>query len=90
MTTWLASDAETRFKELLAACLEQGPQVVIREGAETAVLVSFEEWRRLSGPSQVTLNSLSPSEASRAEGFALGRGRRRRYASEPSEDGTDP
>ena len=35
-----------RFSEFLAACIKDGPQVVTKRGAETAVLVPVDEWRR--------------------------------------------
>lgn len=53
MTKWQLQDAKARFSELIEDSLERGPQVVTRRGIETAVVVSFEEWRRLnerSGP----------------------------------------
>ena len=39
MNTWPVQDAKARFSELLDACVSEGPQVVTRRGAETAVLI---------------------------------------------------
>ena len=39
MHAWPVQDAKARFSELLDACVAEGPQVVTRRGAETAVLV---------------------------------------------------
>ena len=47
MSTWQVQDAKARFSELLDAALEKGPQIVTRRGAEAAVLVPIEQWRRL-------------------------------------------
>jgi antitoxin Phd len=44
---WPVFDAKARFSELLDATLKEGPQIVTRRGKETAVLVPFEEWKRL-------------------------------------------
>ena len=47
MNTWPVQDAKARFSELLTACLTDGPQMVTKRGAETAVLVPLREWRLL-------------------------------------------
>jgi prevent-host-death family protein len=44
---WPVQDAKARFSEFLEASLNDGPQIVTRRGVEAAVLVPFEEWRRL-------------------------------------------
>jgi antitoxin Phd len=38
-SSWAVHDATARFSELMDACLEDGPQMVTRLGAEAAVLV---------------------------------------------------
>lgn len=43
---WQVQDAEARFSELLATSLAEGPQIVIKRGVETAVLVPIEHWCR--------------------------------------------
>jgi antitoxin Phd len=45
---WQVQDAKARFSEFLNQTLNEGPQVVTRRGVETAVLVSIQEWRRLT------------------------------------------
>ena len=47
VTKWQLQDAKARFSELIDDTLEKGPQIVTRRGIDTAVVVSFEEWRRL-------------------------------------------
>jgi antitoxin Phd len=48
MTKWQLQDAKARFSELIEDTLARGPQVVTRRGIDTAVVVSFDEWRRLN------------------------------------------
>jgi antitoxin Phd len=48
MQTWPVQDAKARFSEMLDACTASGPQLVTKRGAEAAVLVPVEEWRRLN------------------------------------------
>lgn len=64
---WPVQDAKARFSELLEASLNEGPQIVTRRGVETAVLVPFEEWRRLQGSARPTLKELLLAEMPRAE-----------------------
>lgn len=55
---WSVQDAKARFSELLDTCLAQGPQVVTKRGAEAAVLVPVDEWRRIEGAARPTLKEL--------------------------------
>ena len=48
--TWQVQEAKARFSELLERTAVEGPQVVTRRGVETAVVVPFEQWRRLQRP----------------------------------------
>jgi prevent-host-death family protein len=54
---WQVQDAKARFSEFLDASLREGPQVVIRYGVETAVLVPIEEWRRLKHAARLLSSS---------------------------------
>lgn len=58
MNTWAVQDAKARFSELLAMCIQQGPQMVTYRGEEAAILVPLEEWRRLQASSRPTLKEL--------------------------------
>jgi len=75
--TWPVQDAKARFSELLETCLKQGPQVVTKRGAEAAVLVSIEEWRRLKEQSRPTLKELLLSDEARFDFDLPDRGRLR-------------
>lgn len=46
--TWNAQDARAHFSEVLDAALAGCPQHVTRGGRDTVVVISTEEWRRLS------------------------------------------
>ena len=47
--TWQVQEAKQRFSELVQRVLDEGPQVVTRRGEEVAVVVSAEEYQRLTG-----------------------------------------
>ena len=81
MPSWPVQDAKARFSELLATCIEQGPQVVTRRGEEAAVLVPMAEWRRLQGTARPTLKELLLAPSPRGELELPARGRLRRRAS---------
>jgi prevent-host-death family protein len=66
MKTWSARDAKARFSQLLAACLQEGPQVVTWRGAEVAVLVPIAEWNPHPRAIKPTLKELLLSDVGRA------------------------
>jgi antitoxin Phd len=67
MTIWPVQDAKARFSEFLETCLRDGPQVVTKRGAEAAVLVPVDQWRRLQQSSRPTLKDLLLSENPRMD-----------------------
>jgi prevent-host-death family protein len=67
MKTWPVQDAKARFSEFLEACIVEGPQMVSKRGAETAVLVPVEEWRRLQAAARPSLKQLLLSDAGRTD-----------------------
>jgi prevent-host-death family protein len=78
MQTWAVQDAKARFSEFLDACLANGPQVVTRRGAEAAVLVPVEVWRRLQAAAKPSLKDLLLSDTGRGELVLPARGQARR------------
>lgn len=78
MQAWPVQDAKARFSEFLETCLTDGPQMVTRRGAEAAVLVSAEEWRRLQAVARPSLKELLLSNQGRTETLVPARGRARR------------
>jgi len=59
---WPVQDAKARFSELLENCVTQGPQMVSKRGAVTAVLVPIGDWRRLTAQKRPTLKELLLSD----------------------------
>jgi prevent-host-death family protein len=67
MTKWQLQDAKARFSQLIDDTLEKGPQIVTRRGIDTAVVVSFEEWRRLKDEERLTWKDVLLGEGPRFE-----------------------
>jgi prevent-host-death family protein len=78
MHTWPVQDAKARFSEFLDACLVEGPQMVTRRGAEAAVLVPVQEWRRLQSAARLSLKQLLLSNQARSELIVPARGSAKR------------
>lgn len=78
MQTWPVQDAKARFSEFLETCMAEGPQMVTRRGAEAAVLVPVDEWRRLQAAARPSLKQLLLSNEARAELLIPPRGGARR------------
>lgn len=83
MQTWPVQDAKARFSEFLDACLAEGPQMVTRRGAEAAVLVPVQEWRRLQSAARPSLKQLLLSDQARSELVVRARGQAKRRNVEP-------
>jgi prevent-host-death family protein len=47
--SWMAQDAKARFSEVMRRAREVGPQHVTVHGREEAVVISAEDYRKLSG-----------------------------------------
>jgi antitoxin Phd len=78
MHAWPVQDAKARFSELLNACVSEGPQVVTRRGAETAVLVPIAEWKRLNRAAPPSLKALLLSDEARGLLIVPPRGKAKR------------
>jgi antitoxin Phd len=81
MHIWPVQDAKARFSEFLDACVNEGPQVVTRRGAETAVLVPINEWRRLQAAARPSLKQLLLDDSTRTDMRVPARGKARRRQS---------
>ena len=46
---WQMQEAKQRLSELVRRALDEGPQVVTRRGEEVVVVLSADEYRRLTG-----------------------------------------
>ncbi len=50
MQTWQLQEAKNRLSEVVDKALHQGPQLITRRGAETAIVLSMEDYRKLRQP----------------------------------------
>ena len=55
---WQVQEAKAKFSELLETSREEGPQVVTKRGVKAAVLVSIEEWERMTQSARSGLKEL--------------------------------
>jgi len=78
MKVWSVQDAKARFSEFLETCLKEGPQVVSKRGAEAAVLVPAQEWRRLQQSTRPSLKELLLAPEPKTDLNIPARGRFRR------------
>lgn len=44
---WQLQDAKNRLSEVVEQAISRGPQVITKRGVETAVVLSYAEYRRL-------------------------------------------
>ncbi len=44
---WQLQEAKNKFSEVVQAALTRGPQVITRRGAKTAIVLSYDDYRRL-------------------------------------------
>ncbi len=58
MAFWQVQDAKARFSKFLDDAIKKGPQIVTRRGTKAAVLVPYEEWRRLQDAARPGLKEL--------------------------------
>lgn len=49
MTTWKLEDAKNRFSEVFRRALAHEPQLVTRRGKDAVVVLSAEDYERLTG-----------------------------------------
>ncbi|MCS7061989.1 MAG: type II toxin-antitoxin system Phd/YefM family antitoxin [Anaerolineae bacterium] len=45
--TWQLQEAKNKFSEVVEAALTEGPQVITRRGMETAIVLSYADYRKL-------------------------------------------
>lgn len=67
MKVWPVQDAKARFSEFLDACVTEGPQLVTKRGAEQAVLVPIEQWRRMTKAEAPSLKDLLLADFARGD-----------------------
>lgn len=45
---WAVADAKARFSEMIDRAISEGPQTITRKGRKAVVVVSTEEWERIT------------------------------------------
>jgi antitoxin Phd len=78
MQTWAVQDAKAKFSEFLDACISEGPQMVTKRGAQAAVLVPMDEWKRLQALARPSIKQLLLSDAGRTDSLVPARAPARR------------
>lgn len=77
---WPVQDAKARFSELLETALAEGPQIVTKRGVDAAVLLPFDEWRKLEEQTRPDLKELLLAHEARTDYLVTPRGKRPRRA----------
>lgn len=44
---WQLQEAKSKFSEVVDQALQNGPQLITRRGKETAIVLAYEEYRKL-------------------------------------------
>jgi antitoxin Phd len=50
--TWQLQEAKNKFSEVVEEALKHGPQVITKRGVETAIVLSYAEYRKLQRAQQ--------------------------------------
>lgn len=58
MTTWKVQDAKSRLSEVMDKAQSEGPQIITKHGTERSVVISIEEFRRLTEPKKSFIEHL--------------------------------
>lgn len=45
--TWQLQEAKNKFSEVVEGAVNEGPQIVTRRGVETAIVLSYAEYRKM-------------------------------------------
>jgi antitoxin Phd len=48
--TWQLQEAKSKFSQLVEKALHHGPQIVTKHGNNAVVILSFEEYQRITTP----------------------------------------
>lgn len=50
MKTWQLQDVKNKFNEVVENAIQNGPQIVIKNGTETVVILSINDYQNLTKP----------------------------------------
>ncbi len=63
MDSWTLQDAKNKFSQVVETPMSQRrPQLITRRGKNAAVLLSYDEYKKLVQPSKTLLEALMPDE----------------------------
>lgn len=60
-TKWQLQDAKNRFSELVEKAIATGPQTVTKRGVEAVVVLSFDEYKKLTKPKSSLIDFIKNS-----------------------------
>ena len=66
-TKWQLQDAKNRFSELVEKAISLGPQTVTKRGIETVVVLSVDEYKKLTKPKSSLVDFFKNSPLKDAE-----------------------
>ncbi len=61
MSNWSVAEAKAKLSEVIENARAKGPQTITRNGRETAVVVSVEEWERKTKRKETLVEFLNRS-----------------------------
>ena len=50
MELWQLQEAKNKFSEVVEKAIKNGPQIITRRGIETVVIISVEDYQKLTQP----------------------------------------
>lgn len=56
---WQLQEAKNKFSQVVAEAIHDGPQIITRHGVEVAVLLSYQEYKKIIASSQQAQTKLS-------------------------------
>jgi prevent-host-death family protein len=62
--TWQLQEAKNKFSQVVNNSLEQGPQIISRHGQNTAVLISFADYQKLTKKKPTVQQALMATDIS--------------------------
>lgn len=67
MDTWQLQDAKNKFSEVVERACKQGPQLVTRRGRKAVVVISVEEFERITRPKRSLVELMRESPLADAD-----------------------
>jgi prevent-host-death family protein len=64
MKTWPLQDAKNQFSQVVDLAQTEGPQTVTRHGEAVAVVVSADEFKKMTRPKETVVEFFSPLKGS--------------------------